>query len=426
MLDDLAKLFEKIDLIWCDNPGKEIQKSDNYQNLLVIFPNLKQIHQEVHKTNLFEFNRTMRHIFRSLKIYYLLKQEAFTYQSLSNTSLKKLKGKIEKNSVFKFYLPIILIYHDIGRFIDRKTHTYQSSNLILKNNLLDCFELSEIEKLLLRKIIEYHLLLATIYTGESTFFGILSLLNDKEFIDLISFEDRKYAGLFVDLLEVFTYLDVLGYPYSRIFDHYLKYYEEINKKLKNLLALWPNLDEIISRAKDYSFQWTDWRLANALRVFQFVETTPHLTREFYFNVLKESIRPECDKRGINFNWNSMKNEYLSNIYKLQLKYGLPLLMLLAFGEFKRFQLKEHQTIPPKLLLFWILLANEIKKRGLDNEEVVWNIYFEKIPFWSEITKRFTEKLEMSKLKSIVNHAIIQFDEKRREYALYLDFGELID
>ncbi|MHA1649150.1 MAG: hypothetical protein ACTSYB_03060 [Candidatus Helarchaeota archaeon] len=425
MIEKLEKFFVSIDLTWCDNLGKDVHTSPSYQQLLDFFPNLRELIQEGLKNDKFEYIRTLRHIFRLFKIYFLLKAGNFEYQYLSTISLQKIREKIEKFSdMNELYLPLILMYHDIGRFYDRKVHAYQSSKLIVERNLFDCFPLSDLEKLLLRKVIEYHLLLATIYTGESTFFGILSLLNDHEFVKLISYSGKSYADLFVDLLELFTYLDILGYPYSRVFDHYLKYYEEINNKLKILLKLWPNYSEIVLKAKQFSLEWLDWRLAGALRIFQFVHTKPHLTQEFYYSILRESLRPECEKRGITFQWQEVKKRFLPHIYKFQLKYALPLLMLLAFGEFKRFRLKENQKISPKLLQFWILLSQEVTRRGLSEKEVVWNIYFENLPFWSEITNSFIQKLEIHRLKGIINAAKLDFDEERKEYNLYLDFNRL--
>lgn len=422
MLKDLANLFEGIDLVWCDNPGKEIQNSENYKSLLALFPNLQDIHQKGLTNDKFEFNMTMRHIFRSLKVYHLLKQGQFSYKHLSSESLQKLLEKLEK---FPLYLPLILVYHDIGRFIDRKTHTFQSAKLILDNQLLDDFNLSSKEKLLITKVIEYHLLLATIYTGESTFFGSMSLFNDEEFIKLLTAEDGNYGETFLEFLEIFTYLDVLGYPYAIIFDHYLKYYGEINQKLKNLLELWPDRNKILSRAKDYSLQWSDWRLSGALRIFQFVETKPHLTKEFYFTILRESIRPECESRGRDFSWKTI-TDFLSNIYKFQMKYAMGFLMLLAFGQLKRLRLKENQKILPKLLLFWILLSAEVDRRKKSNEEVVWNIYFDRLPFWSDMNKRFIEKLEIENIRTILRDANLVYNESRGEYNLHLNFRELLD
>ena len=67
------------------------------------------------------------------------------------------------------------MYHDIGRFIDKKDHPYASYLIITQKKLFKMFELSKIEKQLIIKVIQYHLLFATIYTGESTFYGTFSL-----------------------------------------------------------------------------------------------------------------------------------------------------------------------------------------------------------------------------------------------------------
>ena len=427
MRNELEALFERIDLNWCDNPEKGIEASENYTRLLALFPNLQELNQEWIQTDAFEFNRTIRHIFRCFKVYYLLKDGAYSYDSLSKDSHEKLRQKIKWFTVQnELLLPILLMYHDIGRFVDRAAHTYHSANLIVRRGLLDAFKLSETEKLILRKTIEYHLLLATIYTGESTFFGLLSLLNDKEFTQILKTKDGKNIEFFVDLLEIFTYIDVLGYPYSRIYDHYLIYYEQINKTLQSLLRLWPNQVKITSKAREYSLQWTDWRLVCALRIFQFINTEPYLTKDFYFDALKQSLRSECEDRGVKFDWSSIKTKYLSHNYKFQAKYALAFLMLLTFGEFKRAKLDRAQKVSAKLLRFWILLSAEINRRGLNAEESVWNIYFQKLPFWSDIPKGFSEKLEINALKSVIQNATLRFDKDRKEYNLFLDFSDLLE
>ena len=62
-------------------------------------------------------------------------------------------------------LPIILMYHDIGRLEDKKDHPSYSYHLISEMKLLDNYDLFETEKTIIKKIIQYHLLFATIYTG---------------------------------------------------------------------------------------------------------------------------------------------------------------------------------------------------------------------------------------------------------------------
>lgn len=427
MMNELAALFTKFDVEWCDNPGAHIQDTEFYQQLMTIFPNLEIIHQKGLRNDPLEFNRTMRHIFRALKIYFLLSNAELEHKSLSSRSLDAIRMKIRTfEQMNPLFLPLILIYHDIGRFIDRKTHTVQSSRLIKTHALLNRFGLSEIDQLLLRKVIEYHLFFATIYTGESTFFGILSLLNDEEFIALISHQNRLYADLFIDLLETFTFLDILGYPYAQIYDHYLKYYDIINLQLKQLLTLWPD-PQTISLAKNFSLQWTDWRLAGALRIFQFVGTKPHLTEDFYYNVLRRRLPTVVNQLHHDpFDWDEFKRTKLSHIYKFQMHYALPLLMILAFGEFKRFRLKEDQSISSNLLLFWVHLSQEITNRGLGEKEAVWNIYFDNLPLWSEMTPQLIAKLQMPNLSAIIQQGRIAFDIERKDYNFYLDFSSLVE
>ena len=208
-------------------------------------------------------------------------------------------------------IPILLMYHDIGRYIDNKRHPYHSYQLISSIQLLETFELSNFEKLFIRKLIHYHLLIATIYTGESTFYGIYSLFNDLEFIELISKENT--IDRFIDLLEVFSYIDILGYFYTKIFDHYIKFYGEISSKLKNILYIWPNKELALKKAKKYSQERLEWRLAGALRIFQFVETKPHLTEEFYYNKLRESIEKTDNVLFVELDWDLLKDQYLSHL-----------------------------------------------------------------------------------------------------------------
>ncbi|MFX1595397.1 MAG: hypothetical protein ACFFBK_04965 [Promethearchaeota archaeon] len=270
MLESLTELFKNIELSWIDS-AVDIDSSDEFFALLAIFPNLERIFQDAKEKNRDEIQRTIRHIFRSYKIFFLIKSGKFYHETLSKESIIRIQEKVINQHVQnELIIPIILMYHDIGRYIDNKKHPYHSYQLISNLRLLECFELSSIEKLLVSKLIQYHLLIATIYTGESTFYGIYSLLNDPEFIRLIS--SKNIIDRFIDLLETFTYIDILGYYYTKIFDHYIKFYDEISSKLKVILNIWPNKELTLKKAKEYSQEWLEWRLAGALRIFQFVET----------------------------------------------------------------------------------------------------------------------------------------------------------
>ncbi len=425
MINSLNKIFNDLKLAWIDT-SKEILNSGKFSDLIAIFPNLKGIFQKGRENDEEEFLRTIRHIFRVFKIFFSIKNGSYYSETLSPESIQTIKAIIikqcEKNELI---IPLILIYHDIGRFFDKKNHPHQSYLLISEKKLLEPFELSDIEKMLVRKVIQYHLLFAAIYTGEATYYGVYSLLNDEEFIKFIS--NKQFRDRFVDLLEIFTYIDVLGYSYAKIYNHYIKYYNDINNKLKNLLDLWPHRDKALEKALEYSQDWLEWRIAGALRIFQFVETKPHLTREFYFNKLEESIK-EHDKISINdkvlkdLDWETVKNKHLIHVSKVQIKYGLGILMILAFGDFFRSHMKKNANISSKLVLFWILLSNEISSRFQGNNNYLWNVFFTGLPHWSKWDRNVVKKLDQSMIELILKKSTHNFDEKRKEYNLYLDFA----
>jgi hypothetical protein len=289
-------------------------------------------------------------------------------------------------------------------------------------DLLDPFELSKVEKLLIQEIIHYHLLIATIYTGESTFYGIYSLFNDPEFNKLLSYDNG--LNRFVDLLEVFTYIDILGYYYTKIFDHYIKYYEEINSKLKDILKLWPDNEKALILAKEYSDEWLEWRLAGALRIFQFVETKPYLTKEFYYAKLADSIKSTDIQTFENLSWDSLKDQYLIHSYRIQMRYSLALLMLLAFGSFQRMGLKINEGISYKLLLFWKFLSKEVKLRSKENDKSIWNIFLVGMPHWSKIDISFFKLLNDSMIESLIRTSRVKYDTKKEEYNLYIDVKQV--
>jgi len=424
MINKLAEIFNKIELEWIDS-SEDLTNSKQYRNFMDCFPNLKSIFKLGSKESETEFNRTLKHILRVFKVFFQLKDGTFIHETLSSKSIQLISAKVinqlcENENI----LPLILIYHDIGRFFDRKNHPYQSYTLISERKLLDSYDITEDEQLLIKKIIQYHLLLATIYTGESTFYGIYTLLNDEEFIPILS--KKKNREFFINLLEIFTFIDILGYNYAKIYDHYVDYYSEINLILKDILNCWPDKELILKRAYTYSQEWLEWRIAGALRIFQFVETKPHLTKEFYFNKLKESIKGTNNELISKLNWEILKSQYLIHSYKIQIKYGLPFLMILAFGNFQRMGLKIDTGISYKLILFWTLLSKEIESRTKDKKVYLWNVYLVGMPHWSKIDKIFINKLNDNTIELIIKNAYQEYLKERKEYNLYLNLKQIID
>ncbi|MFW9867606.1 MAG: hypothetical protein ACFFEN_16040 [Candidatus Thorarchaeota archaeon] len=420
MIDSLYTIFENLELSWIDT-SHEILESEYYESLLKIFPNLAVVFNNGRKKDEEEFLRTIRHIFRVFKIYFLIKDGHFSHDTLSEESLHSIREKlINQHSQNELLVPVILMYHDIGRLDNKKEHPYYSYRLISKNNMLESFKLTKIEKLLINKVIQYHLLFATIYTGESTFYGIYSLLNDTEFDKLLA--KKENVNRFIDLLEIFTYIDILGYFYSRIYDHYVVYYDEINKKLKTIFSFYPNKEKALDKATEYSHEWIEWRIAGALRIFQYINTEPYLTKDFYFNKIKDSVNEEILELYNVQSWEDIKKTYLINTSKIQMKYGLAVLMLLAFCNFFRGPINTEQEVSNKLILFWILLSEEIKKRSKEKDSYLWNIHFIGLPNWGNWNRKFKTELNFESLNYIIKNSTQEFDDRKKEFNLYLDLN----
>ena len=426
MINSLANIFNNLELSWIDSAAKNLKDSKEYQELLLIFPNLEQIFNQGQIEDDFEFRRTIQHIFRAFKVYFLIKNNIHFHETLSPETLQKVSEKIESiNKINELVIPLILMYHDIGRFFNKKNHPHESYVMIVEKSLLDSYGLSEIEKLLISKVIQYHLLFATIYTGESTFFGIYSLVNDEEFSKLNSYEGLY--NRFIDLLEIFTWIDILGYSYARLYDHYSKYYDEINFKLKHVLGLLPDKKRALEKTLDYSQEWIEWRIAGGLRIFQFVDTQPYLTTEFYYDKLKESLKESNLDLIDGMDWEMIKKQFLIHSCKIQVKYALGLLMLLAFGDFSRSRITEDKKISSNLMLFWILLSKEIAIRSKEsNDNYLWNIYLLGLPNWFKLNKTKKNKLEFSKIEYIIANSTQEFDKERKEFNLFLNFNEIFN
>ncbi|MFW9825406.1 MAG: hypothetical protein ACFFE4_20865 [Candidatus Thorarchaeota archaeon] len=419
MINNLYTIFKNLELSWIDS-SSDIVNSKVYNDLLSIFPNLESFFREGRVKDEDEFQRTVRHIFRLFKIYFIIQSGDIFQETLSseasNIIKEKLSIQISQNDLI---IPIILMYHDIGRLDNKKEHPYYSYLIISREKMLKAFELSYIDKILINKVIQYHLIFATIYTGESTFYGVYSLLNDTDFTKLL--DNKKYVDRFIDLLEIFTYLDIMGYSYARIYDHYISYYEEINIKLKNILYLWPKRDKALKKSLKYSREWMEWRIAGALRIFQYENTESYLTKNFYIEKVKSSFyNAYIDDND----WESIKNNYLMEVSKVQIKYGLAILMLLAIGKFFRGPIKENQEVSKNIAIFWILLSKEIKKRSKNNDSFLWNVHFIKLPNWWKWDRKFKKELSYDSLNHIIKNATQEFNEERREFNLYLDFSSV--
>jgi len=422
MIKDLQNLFNKITLTDIDSLG-DIVNTHLFLEFISLYPNLKDILEFGKERDTQEFNRTVKHIFRTIKIFLLIQNGNLNYPGFSTNSINQILAKIKKISDFNNNLiPIILVYHDIGKFIRKRDHPQQSFNLISDKKLLNPFKLNKKIQILIEKVIQYHVLFATIYTGESTYYGTYSLINDAKLVNLIS--ESRYLDLFIDCLEVFTYIDILGYSYSQIFDHYITYYEQINQKLKEILALLPDIESALKRASNYSYSWIEWRFAGALRIFQFITTQPYLTQEFYFNKLKSSMKLIPNNIYADSDWENLIRKDLKQSSRIQIKYGLAFLMILAFGSFQRASFNQKVEISPNLISFWIILTEEIIKRSQEDSKAPWNVYILGIKNWFSIPTKALNMINVSFIRSMISNAKSEYNKIINEYTLNLDLSQI--
>ena len=120
-------------------------------------------------------------------------------------------------------------------------------------------------------------------------------------------------------------------------------------------------------------------------------------------------------------WEIIKKNYLTPSSQIQIKYGLGVLMTLAFGNLFRSRMKKDSKISNKLAIFWILLCKEIAMRSEGNKYSLWNVYFINLPNLLKIGKEFANKIDIKTIEIIITNSTQEFDEMRKEYSLLLDF-----
>jgi len=323
--------------------------------------------------------RTLRHIFRSLWVYYAIMNNRFEVE-IKSENLSLLKNTL--NKIFQYnseIFPLLLLFHDIGRPFNKEWHTFESSNIIKQNRLLTKFRLSLEQQLILYGTIKYHLLPGTIYTGESSYYGAISIFNDKDL--QILWQSTGDISIFFHILNAFTLVDIWGYDYSKIYDHYFRNYDKIRL----------NLSDIFNKTKSFKFEERSfalfnalsnldknnlkWRISCALRIFQFIETSPDLTIDLYFSKVDEALAQ------IGIDWNIFAKSLEDKHTVIQFKYGLPLVMLLASGSFKREPINHDDKIDPKLFYFWQTCCEKVsfhlKETFLKDNKIprAWNFIF---------------------------------------------------
>ena len=118
----------------------------------------------------------------------------------------------------------------------------------------------------------------------------------------------------------------------------------------------------------------------------------------------------------------MKESILNQSCKIQIKYGLAFLMILAFGSFHRATVKQDVEISHKLVLFWMLLCREMKKRSIKNEDALWNVYILGIHNWFTLSRNNFMKIDEKLISNVIKEAESFYDKEFREFTLNLDLS----
>ena len=329
-----------------------------------------------------ETYRTLRHTFRSLFVYFNLLEDNFKL-NIKHENIVLLKRILDK--IFKFdenIFCLILLYHDIGRPFNKELHNLESAKIIREKNVFKTISLSLDKKIVLYGVIKNHLLPGTIFTGESSYYGASSLFKDVELRNV--WLEKKSIELFFNVLNAFTFVDILGYDYSMIYDHYFDYYSRIQENLINVFSRINFNDEkeahqkLYQKLSEIDQKNLKWRIACALRIFQFIDTKSYLTKEFYFSKIDNCLN------FIGSNWSHFVNLLGKNHSIIQFKYALPIMAVLALGRFKREPLNKEDTVKSEIFKFWKVCCQIIDSFNFNNKQAnsevpkLWNITF-KIP-----------------------------------------------
>ncbi|MFW9930888.1 MAG: hypothetical protein ACFFD1_15985, partial [Candidatus Thorarchaeota archaeon] len=272
--------------------------------------------------------RTIRHIFRSICIYFLIQNDQFL-ESLNSDFVSFLKTKFDHlYDIHPDLFINLLLYHDIGRPFNKEWHTFESAKMIQGEFSLITSEIPQKYINILLGVIKNHLLLGTVFTGESSYVGVTTLLKDQSLNNI--WDIKEESDLFFQILLIFTVIDILGYDYSKIYNHYLPYYLKIKENLENgfnhirSIKRWEEKERtLFSYFQKLDGENFKWRIACSLRIFQFVTTKPNLTEDFYFKKIDQGL----DRVGSN--WQLFTEKLGKSHSLIQFKYALPLMMILA-------------------------------------------------------------------------------------------------
>lgn len=428
-LPRLLELTETIDDNWLNRESPSIISSKEYDLLLQLFPPLKVIFEKGAEKEPQEFGRTLSHIFRSIAVYNQLKKGSFQQPSLVQEKLGEvyeLFSGIQGDS--EYLMPLILWLHDIGKMEDRENHTQAGFELVERYELLEPFGLSDEEKILIKKVIQHHLVIGTLYTGEGSFFVFKSILQDGQMQRLLS--SSSLGSLWVDFSTMFTIIDLCGYPYNKLTNTHIDSYSHLMGTIKKIFITEDKdsgrRDEKINQISN---EMIDWRLCCFLRMFMFLHRTADHTLDNYLRAVQKGASLFLEGQIGPQEWRVFKDKHLLRFSRIQFKYGLAFFCRVGLNNLDQWL---NPSVPeeanPQLIRFLVSLDKRIGREEANNQrgEGLWEVSFQNYPKWGEDNKLLQEVLiKPGVVESFVDSGIVRIIPGSSTNTLSLDFKPLL-
>lgn len=423
--DKFIAIFSDPNLRKIDDNRINITDTKYFKNIIKIMPKLDIIFSDARDKDNFEFNRMIRHTLRVLTVYFqILNFEFKPPGKLPKEYLNKIQALIAKiNNINEKFLPVIFLLHDIGKPFNKRSHPKESARVIEKYNLLDYFNFKKKEYIIGKKVIEYHLMMGTINNGESSLWALINFIKDQESSILI--DEENLLDLYLDISVVFAILDVYGYSYGVVNSNYIDQYFELKNIFKKLLSI-EDKGEFYKTLDSFCFERIDWRLSSALRIFQYYKSKPVYSKEFFIERILDAIN-RCTGDIVNSNnWEDYKLKKFKNTSRVQLMYGLPIMMRLAMSfERRNWKIDENLTIKTDLIDFWLALNNRVNLflEKSDDGKFPINVVWKGLPHWSQFDDNIFNLLKGDSISKIIMNSKIE--QKQDEYDLILDFEKYL-
>lgn len=428
---EVLSFGKKITLEWVTKegwaPGREWQGSEEYRGLGSLFPPLQAVWEKGSQADPAEFGRTLAHTFNAIAVYNRILGGSFPESGLTDQELGpvcELAASLAQAN--PAIMPLILWLHDMGRLEDKEHHPEKGAQLVRDLDLLGPLGLTTQETLLVTWVIQSHLLVGTLYSGEISFLAFWGLLEDPGFSPFLS--DPALRELFVQALILFTMVDVWAYPYNAraISSPMIGNYLEIAAELRSVLEKGLEPLEAKARLVEIAKDSTDWRLCCYLRAFSQIGTKPHLTSQFYQHKVISGAEKFTHRSLSPEEWQDFKERTLSRFHQIQFKYALGLLCLLSFKDLKKFRegCTSETEVDPRL--FHLLaginerIVQEEEKRELP-PDLPWDVIFSGIPTWTRSNDIFERMGDPTVLGKVMAEGTLKARNDKGPYALYLDF-----